>query len=272
MNLSDITAGNGLSAIARRTRSNRSGTARVGNASSLRRFTETGLVIYQQACTLQPGQTLRLLTLAGTSTAPPGGAGMVITGTLADPALTGTLKVAGTSFDKPYYTGGGVPVLEMQLDYLGPVLAWSDSLLAWVLAESGTGIYAGEASGGYYASTSEVPTPDEASGWTAYSGASGTPVVTAGTVVTSPDLEFVSGDDFEGIAIPTLSEVISYEVTAGAGACLLQNQDGSIRHPLEATSSLQFSSTPGSAIEALYLLNTSVVASRVSITLLGRPD
>lgn len=277
MNLSDITAGNGLSAIARRTRSGRRGTPRLGNAASARRLTESGLVIYQQACTLQPGQTLRLQTLAGTSTAPPGGAGMVITGTLADPDLTGTMKVAGTSQGKPYYTVGGVPSLEMKLDYIGPLLTWYSSISSWVLIEHGTGIHEGTASEGNYVSTSNVATPDLATGWTAGSGASGTPVVTADTVVTAPSLEFVSGQDFEGRTLPALSEIVAFEVVTGAGAILLQSNweaftIPAFSCPLPLESSLQFTSPTGKDLEQLFLLNQSLVASRVAITLVGRPD
>lgn len=94
---------------------------------------------------------------------------MVVTGTLS-PAVGGTYTFKGDQDGKPSYEKGspGDPGYAQ--------IYWDGDISKWVIVEV--------SSADYWESSSAVATPDLATGWTAVSPATGTPTLTAGTVIT----------------------------------------------------------------------------------------
>ena len=99
---------------------------------------------------------------------------MVVAGTLTSdgstPAVPGTLSFFDILNGKPAYEGGDW-IIEWVLDYP------TSGTNSWRLLDDG-------GTGAAWYSTSAVATPDLAASWTAVSPATGTPTVTAGTVIT----------------------------------------------------------------------------------------
>lgn len=96
----------------------------------------------------------------------------------------------------------------------GSFIAWSSGTMRWTLQST-------PGAERWY-STSDVATPDMASGWTAEAGATGVPTVASGGSANT--ISDGDGKDFEGKTLPTLTAICGLLFRADEG-------DGTIGHP-----------------------------------------